>query len=865
MTQVTTKTLEKWAVLMLLVLAGGFADPSTRPAVLDSQKPNQPAPAPKSSPAEALYLELRSVGLDPDRTFHVRGATIDRSALHITLEDGEISFTTSVDGNVTGAFFEGDGEILLTPPNRVERASMTFFTGMAILEERFATAYFRFNDQTFSELQPYFRPSNDPKSFASHWNETARNLAESDALRLLATFSNLLPSSDDASGNAAAESNNTNSPLDRLMHAKLQGEKLGTFDVEFDSLAAEQIWAGQARTREGVTYYDLWTSFQVTRRRTSSEQPQGLEQTADDLAITNYKIRAEVKPPTTLSADARLEINVRRGGSRIIFFELSRFLQVKEVKVNGEPVEFINNPAIDGTQLSRRGNDLVAVVLREQLQAGKTIEMEFTYTGDVLSDAGGGLLYVGARGTWYPNRGLQMSDFDLEFRYPVAWTLIATGREVSDTPSSGGGNSTMQDGGERIARWVTERPSTLAGFNLGRYERATAKAGEVNVAVYASKGVERTFPRGSEEITVVPENRLGHNRPQSIVRPTEPPSPARNAQMVAEEAAQAVDFFSNRFGPYPYSSLKLTQMPGQMSQGWPGLIFLTSFSFLTPEQAENLHLNVNQEVFNRLVLPHETAHQWWGDLVSWQSYRDQWIVEALSNYSALMMLESRSPQDFRKAMDRYRADLLQKNKDGEEMRDGGPVTLGQRLNSSHFPNGYEAISYGRGTWLFHMLRHMLRDAESKDIRGRHATSEEPFLRGLRKLRNRYADKKISTRELLEVFEEELPSSLRYEDHKSLDWFYETWVEGTGIPHFALQNLKYSARPSSTLISGTIVQKDSPDGLITAVPVWGSIAGKEILLGTVFVDARETPFHLVAPLGAKKVTLDADQTLLTSPK
>jgi hypothetical protein len=216
-------------------------------------------------------------------------------------------------------------------------------------------------------------------------------------------------------------------------------------------------------------------------------------------------------------------------------------------------------------------------------------------------------------------------------------------------------------------------------------------------------------------------------------------------------------------------------------------------------------------------------------------------------------------------MDRYRADLLQKNKDGEEMRDAGPVTLGQRLNSSHFPNGYEAISYGRGTWLFHMLRHMLRAAESKDIRGRHATSEEPFLRGLRNLRNRYADKKISTRELLEVFEEELPSSLRYEDHKSLDWFYETWVEGTGIPHFALQNLKYSARPSSTLISGTIVQKGAPDGLITAVPVWGSIAGREILLGTVFVDAPETPFHLAAPLGAKKVTLDANQTLLTSPK
>ena len=31
---------------------------------------------------------------------------------------------------------------------------MSLFTGMAILEERFATAYFRFNDDAATELQP---------------------------------------------------------------------------------------------------------------------------------------------------------------------------------------------------------------------------------------------------------------------------------------------------------------------------------------------------------------------------------------------------------------------------------------------------------------------------------------------------------------------------------------------------------------------------------------------------------------------------------------------------------------------------------------------------------------------------------------
>ena len=36
---------------------------------------------------------------------------------------------------------------------------------------------------------------------------------------------------------------------------------------------------------------------------------------------------------------------------------------------------------------------------------------------------------------------------------------------------------------------------------------------------------------------------------------------------------------------------------------------------------------------------HETAHQWWGDLVGWKSYRDQWLVEALASYSAILAYE----------------------------------------------------------------------------------------------------------------------------------------------------------------------------------------------------------------------------------
>ncbi len=93
-------------------------------------------------------------------------------------------------------------------------------------------------------------------------------------------------------------------------------------------------------------------------------------------------------------------------------------------------MDFIQNPAIEGTALQRKGNDLVAVVFPAPLAPGQEFKLRFTYAGDVLSEAGNGLLYVGERGTWYPNLGLNPAQFDMVFHYPPSWTLVATGKQI---------------------------------------------------------------------------------------------------------------------------------------------------------------------------------------------------------------------------------------------------------------------------------------------------------------------------------------------------------------------------------------------------------------------------------------------------
>lgn len=840
--------------LLVLVTANAAAGQSSAPAQSVSSGAGS---APNAKPAESLYLELHNVGLNPDRAYLIREGSIDRPGLHVTLEDGLIAFTQDVEGKITGAFFEGDGEVLVVPPNKVERASMALFTGSAILENRFNTAYFRFNDGTFEELQPFLRVNAEARDFASRWNEAAKNLATLDALRLFVTFSEALPGADGKDEALAGAKHDA----DRYLHGRIEGPVHGAYDVYYDTLASEQIVVGQTKVVSGVTYYNIWTSFSPddfeSRKSARRELP-----LADEVQLQRYEIKTEVKPPTTVNADATVTMKVNRGGSRTLLFELSRFLQVNRVEENGKPLEFINNPALDGTRLAKQGNDQVAVVFPNPLHEGQVLKLRFVYGGDVLSDAGGGLMYVGARGAWYPNRGLQPCIFDLEFRYPAEWKLVATGKRM-DVASADEGLDTAS--GERQAKWVSEQPFALAGFNLGKYEKAVARAGQIEVETYAARGVERSFPRMSGPVVQAPDLRgLSPAAGSPVVREMVDPSPARNAQAVANEAASSMGFFSKMLGPYPYSSLELTQMPGPASQGWPGLIFLSSMSFLSPAEAASLHIGDAQGILRRLMLPHETAHQWWGDLVLWRSYRDQWLVEALANYCALMKLETENPAQFRQVLEKYRTDLQEKNKDGEELASAGPVTLGQRLSSSQFPTGYEAISYGRGTWLFHMLRHMLLDgAEKPGGKAVNTTGEDPFVRALRTICERYARRPVSTEEVMAVFAEELPPSLQYEGRRSLDWFLTSWVQGTALPHFNLRNVKFTPKGTSTVISGVIVQKEGPADLVTSVPVYAVVAGRNVLLGRVFADSPETPFQLTTSIRAGKIVLDPNGTLLTA--
>jgi hypothetical protein len=420
-----------------------------------------------------------------------------------------------------------------------------------------------------------------------------------------------------------------------------------------------------------------------------------------------------------------------------------------------------------------------------------------------------------------------------------------------------------------VSRWVSERPLPVAGFNLGRYVAAAATTQNTVIETYAARSVESTFPRQNLMLIPRPNPRVA-GAPRFVPSPARP-DPARNAQAVAERAARTIEFLSERIGPFPYGQLALTQMPGRNSQGWPGLVFLSSYAFLSPEERMQASLDdTDKAVYQNLMQAHETAHQWWGDLILWRSYRDQWLVEALANYCALLELEAERPDRFQSMLEYYRRELEHKTESGRPYREAGPVTLGMRLSSSRFPEGYEAIAYGRGTWLFHMLRHLLREETTAGpARSRAAAAtaaaDQKFFAVLRELRTRHENKDISTREVLQAFEDALPPSAHFDGRKSLDWFYEEWINGTAIPRFELGGVRFAPRGGKAVASGRIFLKDAPETMVAPLPIYAVTArGRPVYVGRVFADGPETEFRINVPAGTTKLLLDPYGTVLRQP-
>jgi aminopeptidase N len=251
-----------------------------------------------------------------------------------------------------------------------------------------------------------------------------------------------------------------------------------------------------------------------------------------------------------------------------------------------------------------------------------------------------------------------------------------------------------------------------------------------------------------------------------------------------------------------------------------------------------------QQVFySGLMLVHESAHQWWGNIVTASGYHHEWLTEAVSNYSALLFLESRNGTKFiDRILDEYRRELLVKGADGGIMESVGPVVQGRRLDSSSNPTAWNTIAYGKGTWIIHMLRRRMGDAA--------------FTKMLSELRRRYEWKTIDTEQFRLLCAEFVPKG---SPDPKLEKFFDQWVYGTGLPALKL-TYSVKGKPGAWKLTGTVTQSEVPEDFSVAVPIEIQ-TGKGKVVREIRTSSDPVPFSVPVTIANAKAVLDPGSSVL----
>ena len=206
------------------------------------------------------------------------------------------------------------------------------------------------------------------------------------------------------------------------------------------------------------------------------------------------------------------------------------------------------------------------------------------------------------------------------------------------------------------------------------------------------------------------------------------------------KSRQAMEFFSDRIGPYSYEKLANVEAAGfGGGTEHASAIFYGENSILTRPDTG--------------LIAHEIAHQWFGNSVTEKDWDDVWLSEGFATYFTLLVSEHYEGRDtFVAGLKRSREQVFTLEK-----QNPGVAVL--HSNLSDMKKVLNRIIYQKGGWTLHMLRNQM--------------GTEKFWQGIRDYYQRYRNGSASTAEFRQVMEEN--SGL------DLAWFFEQWLARAGSP------------------------------------------------------------------------------------
>ncbi|XP_067083811.1 LOW QUALITY PROTEIN: endoplasmic reticulum aminopeptidase 2-like [Osmerus mordax] len=182
------------------------------------------------------------------------------------------------------------------------------------------------------------------------------------------------------------------------------------------------------------------------------------------------------------------------------------------------------------------------------------------------------------------------------------------------------------------------------------------------------------------------------------------PEKVQETHYALEAAVTLLDFYEKYFNiPYPLPKLDLIAIPDFQSgamENW-GLTTYRETSLLH----DPLTSSASDQLWVTMVIAHELAHQWFGNLVTMQWWNDIWLNEGFARYMEHVSLEPTYPQ---LQVDDHLLDTCFAAIGRDSLNSSRPISSSAET-PSQIKEMFDTMSYDKGACVLHMLRNFLTD------------------------------------------------------------------------------------------------------------------------------------------------------------
>lgn len=279
----------------------------------------------------------------------------------------------------------------------------------------------------------------------------------------------------------------------------------------------------------------------------------------------------------------------------------------------------------------------------------------------------------------------------------------------------------------------------------------------------------------------------------TLVRVYTTPGKKHQAKFALEAAIKSLDFYNSYFNiPYPLDTLDLIAIPDFESaamENW-GAVTFRETAILVDEE----HTSLSNKQWVAIVVAHELAHQWFGNLVTMKWWTDLWLNEGFASYMEYVCVDALFPEWH--VWDLYVSDRYTVALKLDALVHSHPIEV-----TVHHPDEinevFDMISYSKGSAVIRMLAEYV--------------GHDVFRDGLRHYLKTHSYKNTETIHLWE--------SLEKVSKKPIKQMMSNWTKKTGYPLVSLSKTKHSYfAEQERFLSSRVAKTETKDKTIWNIPI-----------------------------------------------